>query len=476
MYAARLLVVFLTVAIAWECTAGTARGQSNWSSNTAPQATTTYDRYGQPITSGTATISQQTQNTFTNAGNALREGFDAGVRAAEQTITTVSGQAQPPNSYAPATSQPAASNATRGSVTSPWPTTNSATSSAPTWSSNGAAAPVARSTAAAPAGSNGWSSIGTSIAAPPLIVPQSPMATPNYNGPANGSANGFAAGATAAGRNGPNFPAPPVNDQQSLHSVLTDPSGPASSTNANSQDWTKSWNNNSSAPPATISRTSTQPTLGGTTQDTGLVPVQGSSAAQGDPRTMTTARPNENGFDPWNNPSQAPAATIGSTVNRPATNSNAAGPQLNDPQGGQYANAPNGQFTNNAGAQSWNQTNGQFAGQPNGQMPNGQPFNNYNPANVSPTAGTMASGPMNNGQLANNQVGAVTNGGGRTQAGLGNADQPAWVPLVLAVLGLAASFAANLYLGASYLDARQKYQSLVRKTADTFRRVSAAAA
>ena len=45
------------------------------------------------------------------------------------------------------------------------------------------------------------------------------------------------------------------------------------------------------------------------------------------------------------------------------------------------------------------------------------------------------------------------------------------MPLILTVLGLAGSLAANLYLGASYLDARQKYQWLMRKTADTFRRV-----
>ena len=50
------------------------------------------------------------------------------------------------------------------------------------------------------------------------------------------------------------------------------------------------------------------------------------------------------------------------------------------------------------------------------------------------------------------------------------------MPLIASVLTLAGSLAANLYLGVSYLDARQKYQSLVRKTADTFRRVKAVAA
>jgi hypothetical protein len=59
---------------------------------------------------------------------------------------------------------------------------------------------------------------------------------------------------------------------------------------------------------------------------------------------------------------------------------------------------------------------------------------------------------------------------------IGTVEPPQWMPLILSVMGLAASLAANLYLGVSYLDARQKYQSLVRKTAETFRRVKAVAA
>jgi hypothetical protein len=108
-------------------------------------------------------------------------------------------------------------------------------------------------------------------------------------------------------------------------------------------------------------------------------------------------------------------------------------------------------------------------------MPNGQQYAAYPPGNMNQTVGQLPQVQMNNGQSGNNQLGAGANGNLQTQAGVHNSDQP-WVPMVLAVIGLAMSFAANLYLGASYLDARQKYQSLVRKTADTFRRVSAAAA
>jgi hypothetical protein len=56
-----------------------------------------------------------------------------------------------------------------------------------------------------------------------------------------------------------------------------------------------------------------------------------------------------------------------------------------------------------------------------------------------------------------------------------NTSQP-WLPLIAAVLSLAGSLAGNLFLGWSYMDARQKYQSLVRRTADTFRRTKTVAA
>jgi hypothetical protein len=53
-------------------------------------------------------------------------------------------------------------------------------------------------------------------------------------------------------------------------------------------------------------------------------------------------------------------------------------------------------------------------------------------------------------------------------------DEPPWLPLLLVSLSLMGSLSANLFLGWSYMDARQKYRSLVRKTADKFRRAAAA--
>jgi hypothetical protein len=57
-----------------------------------------------------------------------------------------------------------------------------------------------------------------------------------------------------------------------------------------------------------------------------------------------------------------------------------------------------------------------------------------------------------------------------------SATEPPWMPFVLVCLTLVGSLSANLFLGWSYLDARQRYRSLVRKTADTFRRVASPAA
>jgi hypothetical protein len=64
----------------------------------------------------------------------------------------------------------------------------------------------------------------------------------------------------------------------------------------------------------------------------------------------------------------------------------------------------------------------------------------------------------------------------QTAAGQQMPAQQPWMPLLLVSLGLAGSIGANFYLGWSYMDARQRYRSLVDKTAEVFRRVTGAAA
>jgi hypothetical protein len=51
-----------------------------------------------------------------------------------------------------------------------------------------------------------------------------------------------------------------------------------------------------------------------------------------------------------------------------------------------------------------------------------------------------------------------------------------WTSLIFTGLGLIGSLGANLFLGWSYMDARQRYQTLARKTAHSFRRRSEAIA
>ena len=106
-------------------------------------------------------------------------------------------------------------------------------------------------------------------------------------------------------------------------------------------------------------------------------------------------------------------------------------------------------------------------------MANGQQPVHFN-CHVSPQTKRLAAVP-------NNGLGTI---GAQTAPPLGanqgqpsvTAEQVPWLPLLLVSLSLMGSLSANLFLGWSYLDARQKYRDLVRKTADTFRRVTNAAA
>lgn len=468
-----------------------AAGQSGWSSNSPTQPATTYDRYGQPITNTAPSISQRAQAAYNDSNTAIRDGVEAGIRSANNQMSQAasgvgtqlnqqaqswsnsavnglrSGAEQAANSFTtPASSSNPSGASTRGGVTSPWPTT----STAPAAATNSAS----RSSSAMVAANGGWTSIGTGIAAPPLLVPQSPMLNPV------GTTTNFGNAGGPASR--PTFPVAATNDQPTMHSVLADParSDTAGSLNNAPSDWINNWNNQSNTPPS-IGKTGNQ--MGSTVRDSELVPLQGSNSANSDPRSVTTARQSDNWGDSWNQPAQSsPPASIGSPSNRQA-NSNVSSPFGNQPIG----NQGNGQFSTAANSQP--QTGPALGGfntpmnNPSSQLPNNQMAGNQMP-NSQMTNGQMAGGQMPNGQMASNTIPSntmgttqfATNGnqGGRGQLGNGTEQQP-WVPFIGAVLIMAFSLAANLYLGVSYLDARQKYQSLVRKTAETFRRVKVAA-
>jgi hypothetical protein len=456
--------------------------QSGWSGAPAAPPASTYDRYGQPITSGAATISQRAQGAFTESGTAVRDGVEAGIRAAndqlsrggtqawdatrnattqfgqqaqnltnaagntvrtvaDQTIGAISGQASS-NPFA-ATANPAATSATtRGGVSSPWPTTPSTTPNTSGWPSTtpivGAA--TTPGTAGVTAANGGWTSIGTTVAAPRLLIPQLPATTTD-------SANSSNFGATGAAitRNGPSFTPPAASGSPSLHSVLADPARTAAPASNPANSWVNDWNNASATQPATIARTGSQPSLGSTVRESDLVPLPGNPAATADPRATTVGRANDPFGDTWTQPAlgtiSANAGTAAGSTNQPAANTGFGIPP--------------------AGNQSVNRPDSQFAGPTNGQLQNSQTLGNFNTAGTNPNSSQMGNG----------------NPGGRNQAASNGTTEPQpWMPLIASVLTLAGSLAANLYLGVSYLDARQKYQSLVRKTAETFRRVKAVAA
>jgi hypothetical protein len=269
------------------------------------------------------------------------------------------------------------------------------------------------------------------------------MTTANGFGNANsfGTTSNFGNANTRSGH-GPNFPAVAATDQPQLHSVLSDPSRstPAAATTTRpGDDWINNWNNNSTsqnsaAQPVTIGRN------GSSVRDPDLVPLTNGSTAAQEQHGTPMGRQGENwsgSTDQWGRNGSAPATTAG------------------------FGNPPTG-----------SQPTGQFAAQPNGQGFNGTQQNGSNVNGYTQAGFGVPSGAMGNGQAPNG-----TNLFGRNEIGANvpMTTQPIFT-WVLVVLALAASLAANFYLGASYLDARQKYQSLVRKTAETFRRVKAAAA
>ncbi len=401
-------------------------GQAGWSSGTTQQPTTNFDRYNQA--SGAPSITQRAQTAISDTGNSLRDGMEAGIRAGEQTLGVGNSQSTYSN----------------GGVASPWPSTSSAAPAWPATANTGGGSASATST---PGG--GWTSIGTGIAAPKLVVPQSPMMTPN----GIGTTSNFGNGGTQGGR-GPNFPAVTANEQPQMHSVLSDPSRTASSPTSTSpaNDWVSNWNNNPATQSASNGRGNGTASTG-SLRDSDMVSLPNVPNSGQESRAGVANRLNEpwSGNEAWNqqqNPGAASISKNGASAVSPP-------PFPASPNNGQFAN----------------QTNGQGFGNP---VQNGSNNGGFTQAGFGSGFNTSGNGQMQNGQ---NGMPNGTNQYGRNEVGANGpvTNQPLFT-WVLVVLTLAGSLAANFYLGASYLDARQKYQSLVRKTAETFRRVKAAAA
>ena len=189
--------------------------------------------------------------------------------------------------------------------------------------------------------------------------------------------------------------------------------------------------------PPTIGRAGNLSSDANTQRQSNLVPVEPPYAPQNSQQAAI-------GWDPWEKDpwSQTPQAGTAQQTS-PAVQKNAA-----------ISREAAAEWQRGAG------TSNTMPGTQTGQLQSG--FAN-NQANVG--AGTGAMGVPNLPPVGTIQ--APTNV---------LAEQPPWLPLLVVSLSLVGSLSANLFLGWSYIDARQKYRSLVRKTADTFRRVANGAA
>jgi hypothetical protein len=398
-------------------------GQAGWtperSAAPPPASAPVYDRYAQPPSTGISGVAPppSVADRFQAQAEAANEQFqswtDSATRqlqstgenlrtAAQQALRGDSGPSRASNPFAATTSQaPAASARTRGGAAPPpW---NSSGTSAPDWDADsedstfGQPAPPALQPIRT---DSGWTSIGSQVAAPPLLIPS--LTTKPSTTQSGAAITRSDSSSAPLGRG----VTPPTNGADS---------------------WATGWDNNAGGGQATISRSTdavARTTAGGNDLGRGET---------GNSRSQDTQANSSNNWadlwgdnDPWADSPQGPA---------PATSTPQA-PAITSPPA----------VTNSAGPPLL-----------------AAPANNF---------GNAAAAPPVIGQPA---LGAPTlRGEASTSVPVG--DEPPWMPLLVVSLSLAGSLGANLFLGWSYLDARQRYSTLVRKTADKFRRAATATA
>ncbi len=221
---------------------------------------------------------------------------------------------------------------------------------------------------------------------------------------------------------GPSFPPPATTSAtggDSIRSVLVDPSR---STAGNNTPWTTGPGTNAGSGQPGISRSGDMFASG---NDSGLTQVQPIPGTRTTPQQSTQRY----GNDPWPQDERFGAAP----QSLPAAQTAGFGTQPAPP--------------NNT----------------NWQMPQAPAVTNNT---VNPAAGSAQTNILSQRQPGPNPSNTQTQ----------PAEQQPWMPLLLASLTLIGSLSANLFLGWSYLDARQRYSSLVYRTASAFRRTTGDAA
>jgi hypothetical protein len=456
-------------------------GQAGWTPDrygpVEPAAATGGDRYSPPSLPSSSRVGpppsvlDRAQMAVTETSDALREGVEAGIRAAneqlsrggeelrdatrdagqefgqeleawtadparelqeagsdvrvatERTLGTVGSHLQQVTNPFASTSTASLSTTTTGTTTpgtatrgnvAPPPWEDSAAQTAPRWADTSADA--VSSTASQPIApirtatrnTTGWTSIGTTVAAPPLIVPS--LSTTARRTDTRPIATSQAA------NDGPQFPEESLPRREPIHSPLTDPSQQAASRGV-ADDWSTNWGAGPSTPQVSINRAGNVPAAADSARNADLVSVE----PVGTNEDRRTEAHSANQFqDVWDN-----AGIWGQPPHSPPATEVASNAIANSP-----ANAsPQSQAGNLAAAQ---------AGTTGAQPASVPPVENRSPAQTK------------------------------------QSDEPPWLPLLLVSLSLMGSLSANLFLGWSYMDARQKYRTLVRKTADKFRRAAAA--
>jgi hypothetical protein len=300
----------------------------------------------------------------------------------------------------------------------------------------------------------GWTSVHSSVA-PPRLAPPSSGVSSAANVPLLSPVANAATRPPVARPGGPNFPATITANEPAERSVLTDPQqsqqplqqlqSPPATTSVGS--WDFGWENKVATQPG-------QPATIGSRYGTTAITTPEASQA----RDVASQQPT----------ASQPAAALSATGTQSPANQTAARqpgfqpettfgngafdkkgwPTLATPQAGTVT-PPNA--TTSGAADAGNAVSQPFSG-------------SIAAVGTPPNAASVATGQTVTGP----QVGPAPT------LPASNAEELPWVPLLAASLGLAGSIGANLFLGWSYIDARQKYRTLVQKTANKFRRTLAA--
>ncbi|MCI0334306.1 MAG: hypothetical protein L0228_13890 [Planctomycetes bacterium] len=460
-------------------------GQAGWgpgNESPPPAAAPIYDRYQIPPAGSSSAVSpppsapDRARMAVTETGNALRDGVEAGIqeannqlyRGGEQAIeatrnagqeisqqfqswlgttgnsaqTTASsvpvtspqptrGRSQVSNPFAPAnptaSAAPAANSRTsRGAAPPPW-SGSAATATEPDWSSElTELAPMERTasvgTPATQTAGGGWTSLSSTLAPPPLMHSQLVNPLPSSAAQPLGAAPQL----PISSNSGPGFPVTITAGQPSERS----PAGatrqaPALRPGDENSGWALGWDGNSTAQPATIGRYGTDNTAA--RSDTAPARDLGAAQPAASGATMSS-QPPAGRYDGWPDndlfgvrQESSPSETVTQRDGATAPVSVVSNPATQPTAGSAAASAAPAEMTTNA-----------------------TPTPSAAPAAANALAQTPAS------------------------------DQPPWMPLLVVSLSLAGSLGANLFLGWSYVDARQKYRHLVQKTANKFRRATAA--